>query len=139
MTYEFAIVPKALAMDRSVSAEMIRMYAAIKALPPDKEGWRHIQLDELYTDFGFSALRLTLQLSTAGWLEKRGSRYLLFQEKTSREILGENDPLTEVLQSVNAPDLPVDDTGSNLGSWCAHCCCWHTHRGGYTSGMEANP
>ncbi len=150
---EFARVPLALALDLSVSAEAARMYWVIASWPPSIDGLRYIHRSELATALGIKELqvfRLTMQLCAAGWLTKSGNRparYLLFQEKNAVTVHGQSDALAKIEAVLAATDdahvrvqqLHADLVSANLRSWCAHCCCWHTHSGGHTSGMEANP
>jgi hypothetical protein len=141
MTHEFAIVPKALALDRSVSAEAVCLYAAIEAwMPKKKDGWRHIYRSQLGEALGIKenqVSKLTAQLCAAGWLHKEGdggrnrpARYRPLQEKASPSqgrVLEANPIQNGSGQSVDIPELPAYDAGSSLAVWCAHCHCWHTH------------
>lgn len=92
MTHEFAMVPKALAHDRTVSNAQKAMYLAIAAWTPNKDGGRYIHCSELGAALGIKegqVRKLTAQLCAAGWLTKSGdggrnrpARYLPLQEKT---------------------------------------------------------
>lgn len=123
----FAMLPQALGVDLSVSAEAARMYWVIASWTPNKkDGLRYIHRSELGAALGIKEKqvgRLTAQLCAAGWLEKEGdggcnrpARYLPLQQKTSPSqdrVLEANQPLTRPGQSVNTLNYKISVSVDN--------------------------
>lgn len=123
----FAILPQALLLDRSLSAEAKVMYGIIASWTPNKkDDLRYIHRSELATALGIKekqVSKLTAQLCAAGWLEKEGNggcnrpaRYMPLHEKaipSQGRVLEANHPLTGEGQSVNTLNYKISVSVAN--------------------------